>query len=75
MNCDLCGEEIGHDATIDTHSVGRSGRFIGNKTYRITMCHRCAASRRATVRWMWCTFALLMGGALIYGIVSRFFTR
>lgn len=75
MRCDVCGEEIGKDATVDTHSVGSSGEAWGNATLKLTMCVACAESRRKTQRTLAWTFALFIPGMIVAALLVGMLTR
>ncbi len=75
MKCDVCGEEIGKDATVDSRSVGPSSEYRGNETVKLTMCAACAESRCDTQRTLSWAFALfvpaLILAALLVSILAR----
>jgi hypothetical protein len=63
MKCDVCGEDVGLDAVVDTHS---HGKFRGDQVVPFTICRRCLNSRRATQRViLWVVGCLIGGGVLI----------
>ncbi|MEX2113064.1 MAG: hypothetical protein WD845_07745 [Pirellulales bacterium] len=68
----MCGEEIGRDATVDTHSLGLSGMAFDNKTCQLTMCAACAKSRRATQRTFTWVFLLVIGGLIVAALLVGF---
>jgi uncharacterized protein (DUF983 family) len=74
MKCGTCGEEIGRDANVDTHSVGISTEYSGNKTLKLTQCAACAENRRATQRTFAWTFVLFIAGMIVAALLVGLLT-
>ncbi|MBS0211119.1 MAG: hypothetical protein JSS27_19410 [Planctomycetes bacterium] len=76
MKCSLCGNDTGRDQTVAWHNDGPSGRagMHGNALVPMTLCHGCAAKRRATMLTIWVAIVsipvLLITALLTYWLLG-----
>jgi hypothetical protein len=52
VKCDLCGRNFTGKASVDTRSVGTSGKYHGNQTAMFVMCPACKKRRDLTHRFL-----------------------
>lgn len=71
MRCDNCGEKFRGKATIDTCSVGPSGRYTSNTTVRLILCPTCVKRRQGLGRFLVLSFLFLVFAIIALSILLR----